>query len=442
LRADDVARNRFLDRLKRAGWRHWTVVALVLAITVPLTPAVDRLLGLDQVQCWIFQQLGEIAPRPLEPRYTRLIMIGDAEYYGEELRHRRPIRRDYLAKLVDALAAADASVIALDFDLRMPNPGRGSAPGDYDALRSDYRSEVDALVRAVARAAERRKVVLPKRIAQSADGGYRLSPDVYSPYGICTRLTADGRWDNPGTPEFPLSAQAKANISCGYIALPRDRCQIAPCLDVGHEGKIDSFALALARAHDPGIAGQVGETPYFGTYLRGSVLDDPRIAVSARALLARDPAALAVVRFKPIIVGARWHTDAHGVGKFVDLHWTPVGWINGTMIHQSYAEAILDGRLYALVPHWMRYIFEVLYALVLAAVLAAYTATQARWAIFAGFVVALPLAQWLLLQLAGVDFQALPALLGLFLHSLFEQPVDAGVGRAVQAWRSLTRRLR
>jgi CHASE2 domain-containing sensor protein len=437
-----VAANRFFKRLKRTGWRHWAVVVLVLVIVVPMTPAIDKLLGLDQVQCWIFQRLGEITPRPLEPRYIRLVMIGDDEYYGPELQHRKPIRRDYLARLVDALAEANAAVIALDFDLRVPDPGRGATPGDYAALKGDYQIEVELLVRAVARAAETHMVVLPKRITQASDGQYRLSPDVYSPYGICTRLTADGRWDNPGTPEFPLSAQAKANISCGYIALPRDRCQIAPCLNVGHEGKIDSFALAVARAWNPSAAQSVGETPYFGTYLRETVLDDPRITVTAQKVLARDPAALAVVRFKPVIVGARWHKDAASTGEYIDLHWTPIGWIAGTMIHQSYAEAILDGRLYALMPHWMRYIFEILYALLLAAVLAAYTRTRTRWAIFAGFVLALPLAQWLLLQLAGVDFQALPALIGLFLHSLFEQPADAAVERGVEAWRRFARRTR
>jgi CHASE2 domain-containing sensor protein len=434
-----VAADRFLKRLKRTGWRHWAVVALVLVIIVPMTPGLDRLFGLDQVQCWIFQRLGEIAPRPLEPRYIRLVMIGDDEYYGDALRHRKPIRRDYLARIVDALAETNAAVIALDFDLRVPDPARGATPGDYAALKGDYQAEVELLVRAVARAAETHMVVLPKRIDQGPDGTYHLSPDVYSPYGICTRLTADGRWYNPGTPEFPLSAQAKANISCGYIALPRDRCQVGPCLDVGHEGKIDSFALAVARAWNPSAAQDVGETPYFGTYLRETVLDDPRVTISASALLARDPAALAVVRFKPVIVGARWHRDAAGTGEYIDLHWTPIGRVNGTMIHEGYAEAILDGRLYALVPHWMRHAFEILYALLLAAVLAAYTATRTRWAIFAGFVLALPIAQWLLIQLAGVDFQALPALIGLFLHSLFEQPVDAAVDRGVQAWRRLVR---
>jgi hypothetical protein len=112
------------------------------------------------------------------------------------------------------------------------------------------------------------------------------------------------------------------------------------------------------------------------------------------------------------------------------------------MIHQSYAEAILDGRLYALVPHWTRYVFEIVYALILAIVLAAYTATRTRWAIFAGFLLVLPLAQWLMLQLAGVDFQALPALIGLFLHSLFERPVDGAVQRGLQEWRRLVRRFR
>jgi len=47
-------------------------------------------------------------------RHATVILIGDKEYWGPVLAGRSPLRRDYLAQLIDRLDQADASLIALD----------------------------------------------------------------------------------------------------------------------------------------------------------------------------------------------------------------------------------------------------------------------------------------------------------------------------------------
>ena len=61
--------------------------------------------------------------RSSQPMST-LVLIGDDEFWLGELSGRRPVKRSYLAIIVRALdsESVNASVIALDFDLRLPKP--------------------------------------------------------------------------------------------------------------------------------------------------------------------------------------------------------------------------------------------------------------------------------------------------------------------------------
>ena len=60
--------------------------------------------------------------RPIRPKRTALVLIGDDEYWGGELKRRVPIKRDYLAKLVNKLDQAQPELIVLDFILRRLRP--------------------------------------------------------------------------------------------------------------------------------------------------------------------------------------------------------------------------------------------------------------------------------------------------------------------------------
>ena len=80
----------------------------------------------------VFQWLLDHGPRPPEPKYVKIVLVEDDEYWEGSPAGRRPIKRSYLKDLVDHLVAAKAYVIALDFDLRTPNPASTEIPKDYE----------------------------------------------------------------------------------------------------------------------------------------------------------------------------------------------------------------------------------------------------------------------------------------------------------------------
>src|SRR5208282_970912 len=191
---------------------------------------------------------------PTSARNVKVVIIRDDEYWDGDLHHRVPTDRAYLARLLRALDTADASVIALDFDERLPHTGAPGTLGDYGEIDSykPYRDETDELVRAIGEIAERRKIVLSKTIDGPTDGPFRLGGDIFQPYGICTKLIGDGQWLNPGTPQFKLSPVAQKNISCGYIRLMDDRRRVPPPAKItGQSGVLDAFPLAIVRARAP-----------------------------------------------------------------------------------------------------------------------------------------------------------------------------------------------
>ncbi|MFD1561263.1 CHASE2 domain-containing protein [Paraburkholderia silviterrae] len=94
--------------------------------------------------------------RTPSPVNITLLQIGDDEYWKGSLARRVPVKRDYLAALVNKLCAADPQVVALDFDLHSP-----VVDGSYND-NPEYKGETLTLVDSVNRAAASGcKVVLP-----------------------------------------------------------------------------------------------------------------------------------------------------------------------------------------------------------------------------------------------------------------------------------------
>jgi CHASE2 domain-containing sensor protein len=112
---------------------------LVFLLTVTGSSYVYDYLHLNAVRAQFFQQLLDWGPRPPEPNFTKIVLIEDDEYWSPTLGGRRPIKRDYLAKLIDKLASLQSQVIALDFDTRLPDPQSYDVP-------EEYRNETDALI--------------------------------------------------------------------------------------------------------------------------------------------------------------------------------------------------------------------------------------------------------------------------------------------------------
>ena len=400
--------------------RYWIGALAVLIVATLIAPYVEDQLGIVKLRYGLYQQMTQLEWRPLLPRFVKVVLIGDREHWGSELQGIVPIKREYLARLVDKLAADNATVIALDFDVRLTTR---NARGTLAEIPSSTLDGVKKLVHSIIAAADAgHRIVLSKTIDFSDKGGYRLIPDIYQAFGICTTLSPDGSWQNPGSkPEFVISARAARNITCGYIALPYDMRVLPPpiLLDTGQH--LESFSLAVAKQRAPKLASKVSENAYYGSYIPPPTMEAYNVAIPSSDLLSPSTDTANLIYGNAVIVGAQWHGKAYGVGEIVDLHPTPIGPISGALIHENFAEAILDSRIFGYVPDWGLRLLEVLFGIVAAVAFALYADIWTKAAIFVGLCAVLVATQWLMLQIFGTFFEAFVPLMGLALHSVIER---------------------
>jgi len=232
-----------------------------------------------------------------------------------KLQGRIPIKRDYLASLIDKLDLAEARVIALDFDLRSPSP-------DGNPVESpDYNVETSTLLKTVKRIAPRRLIVLPRTIWKE-NGEYVTNSDIYDGYDF-------------GSP----------NVFKGYIALPYERLEIPLTLKLKGNVPLDSFSMAVVRAFRSKALDylpQADHAPYF-RFINENGFDHK----TAREVLTADPKVLQQdVGGRIVVVGGSWRRWAYGTGPRIDLHDTPVGLMPGAYLHANYIEAMLGNRTY------------------------------------------------------------------------------------------------
>jgi CHASE2 domain-containing sensor protein len=408
------------------GLRYWLTAALILLASVLLTSWIPNIVDFSPIKYALFQKLTQFAPRSTKPRYTRLIYIDD-DVHRKELGDRIPLRRDYLARIVQALDADDVRLIALDFRLPTVDPAKPTNPGDLAAIGA-YRTETDVLMREIARVAQNRKIVLPFMLYVDEKNGtvpvaYRVIQQVY---GMCVAPLKDGGWSNPGEPQqgFPLSGDAKTNISCGYINLPGDLRQVPPPTAVRDGIPIDSLSLAIARAIDPEDAAEIdmanrANRTLFASYFSQDRLIPGATVITSKQLLGADqPAMKKLLAHQAVIVGGHWETGLPGSGEFVDMILTPAGKISGALVHQNFAEAILDDRLYSPLANWF---LEILFALGSAFVFAAFSNIWTKLGIICAAVAALLLYEWAVFFLFGIFIDAFLPVLGLGLHSIVER---------------------
>ena len=408
---------RFFARHSRG---YWIRAFVILIVCVFATSYVERALDLEQARYWWYQKLTELEHRPLMPRDVKVVLIGDAEHWGPELNGITPTKRSYLAKLVDRLSQYNAKAIALDFDLRLPDPGLKVVPGDFSGISPDTLADVKTLIRSIGRAAAAgRKVVLSRSIAFGKNGGYVFAPDIYQAFGICLARKGDG-WLNPGLPEFPLDARAQKNITCGYVALPYDMRLMPPRLYAGGGQEVDSFAFVLAQATKPHIAKAAIFDNSYGSYIPPHVLEENDALISANRLLSADPDIEEWVDGSAVIVGGQWHALGEDAGERTDTHLTPIGPVSGAVIHENFAEAILDSRVYGQVPEWTLHAAEILFSLIAIVAFSYFSSLWLELGLLAALCIALVFIQWTMLQIFGTFFEAFVPLIGLFLHALAE----------------------
>ena len=416
-----AAWNWFLARVRERGLRYWTSAIIVLIASVAATPFIYDFFQLDTARSHLFQWLAASPPRPLEPRFVKVVLIGDDEYWLGTLAGRRPVKRGYLADLVQRLDQAKAQVVALDFDLRLADPTSNS-------VSSDYEEETATLIgKIVSAAANGTKLVLSRALWTDGKGGYILDPDAYQAFGLCVSLRPDGRWDNPGTPAIPVNAEAARNISCGYIALPYDELVLPGQLKLASAQYLDSFALAIARAKNPDAVAGIDATLSYANYISRQTLEDKH-AIFWAGDLVRGKVPGEELRGQTIIVGADWSTLAAGRGQSIDAHQTPVGTIVGALIHDNFVEALLDSRVYVATSGRLIEGAEVLFG-VIATILFALLARL--WTKLIGVVVLsglLILIQRTVLHEFGIFFDAFIPLLAVWLHSIYDRLIGADGG--------------
>jgi len=332
-----------LGQLAKKKLWYWVKVGVIIIAGVVAGHWLDEEGYLIGPRYKTYQLIQSLSPFPPYPQHTALVLIQDEEYWRGEPAGRAPIKRDYLARLVEALARADAGLIAVDFDLRSQMPD-----GSASLERKEYAGEVGKFCEAVKNASQRRRVVLPKTIALAESEGddyvYESKPDIHDRCDL-----AGGR------------------VRYGYIALPPDTRQVPLLtLPVNNGPPLDSFSQAIARAWNEDALKRLPareDLPY-GSFINFAEFE-PHV-VSAKKLLDGDPTALEKVANRIVILSGAWHTQGYGTGSVTDSYETPVGFIPGSFIHANYVEAMLTSRVFRPWGGWTLVVIEVLLSLCVA----------------------------------------------------------------------------
>jgi CHASE2 domain-containing sensor protein len=400
----------WLKQLRCKGRTYWLVAGGLIALGTGIGYLLSKEDAWISLRYSIYQSLE--GARPIQPyaQRTSLIVIGDAEYWKGELARRVPIKRSYLAKLVQALDPADPAVIALDFDLSSPIPD-GSL-----VEHPDYEAETKQFIDVLNTIGRRRAIILPTTIGTDDHGDYDLESDIF--HDLDLRGTM---------------------ITRGYIALPDDLRQVPLSLPIQGGPKVggtylDSFAEAIVRAYNRNslqhLLGNQKDLLVYGSYLR---TDDFNV-LQAGDVLTSDPDALkSQLAHRIVIVGGGWHTYAYERGAQIDTYFTPVGWIPGVFIHANYVEALLDSRIYKPLGEIIGIAIEALLALFVAMVFALEIAGWRKSLIIASLGLSLMVLTYVLWQNLGLFFDFFIPTLLVTGHFAFEQ---------VRTWRADARKYR
>lgn len=390
-----MTRAELLGQLRRKGFLYWVRVVILLAVGMV---AGDWLSGEEiwvDLRYRIYQSQHSSSPRKPYAERTAVVLIQDEDYWKGPLGRRVPIKRGYLAKLVDGLDAANPAVIALDFDLASPVPDGGLVE------HPDYRTERQEFLNAVKRASLRRKIVLPRTVDLDEGRQYIVRSDIHDGFNFGPK---------------------RENIYTGYIALPYDIRHVPVALRLRGGGTVDSFATAIVRAYNPKALGRVpdGNSLPFGSYLK---VEEFR-QVSAQDVLKRRREALAQLAHKIVIVGGAWHRQGYGRGDLVDAYFTPVGWIGGAFIHANYVEALLDGRVYKVLDERIVRGMEIMMVLLGAMIFALEIRPSQKWLAASGLCVVLVIVNYFVLQNLGKFFDFFVPLVLIAGHAALDQVLE------------------
>jgi CHASE2 domain-containing sensor protein len=384
---------KILTTCRRKRLTYWVTAAVFAVIGYAVSH------GLDSVTAWLdlkysaYVVMQNLRGGPDRVPQVVLVGIGDNEFYGHELQARRPLKRDYLARLVAKLAEANPRLIGLDVDFRSPVPE--SEASDFDA----YAAEDRALVTALCDAQANTPIVISKAVYGDSIVPLRAERNVYD--GI------DAPCPVPG-----------GRIASGYLALPTDLRRVPLSVRLTDGSTVDSFALAIARSlarRQYPSALEVERLPY-GRFRAASAFQ--RIDADA-VMQGRERDAL---DGQVVIVYGDWHVLAKGRGSsFVDAFRTPVGTVGGAFVHANLVETLLAAEYTLASPEQVAIVVEFLIALGLAVAFAFPMSLLRKFGYLAATAGVLFVAAWLSFQVFAVFFDILPILASMYLHTVADQ---------------------
>src|SRR6267154_1487247 len=160
------------SQLKRHTACHWATIIILIGIGTFGGHKLGELNVWREIRYKLYQSvLGRLTFRTPRPKRTVVVLITDKEFWQPPLDGQSPLKRDYLASLVERIDAGNPAVIALDVDLSI----RSASDCDRHAVHG---IENTKLLQSLRTAANNRTVVLAKAIsyADASQLQYALVP--------------------------------------------------------------------------------------------------------------------------------------------------------------------------------------------------------------------------------------------------------------------------
>jgi CHASE2 domain-containing sensor protein len=377
------------------GFRYWLLASAFIAAGIAASGYLNSHYLFLGLRYTAYQMLQRTGPRDTQhARSVVFVAIDDAEFWRGRLDRRIPVKRDYLASLVEILDAADPEVVAIDYALRSP------APDGSLVETPAYAGETAKLIAAIERTTNC-TVVLPATLNQSS------YDERTQAYALDSSIFGSHRFLNP-------------RVRWGYVNVFPDIRRIPLAVRIqGSRLLVPSFSQQIAATLDP-----QSETAWHSQgRVFGSFMPIAGFAAIPARLVLSDPAGSwrDRVRHRAIIIGSFAHRDAEDRGPYIDGFPTPAGVVPGAAVHANYVEALVNGRIYPVIPAVASDTAEILLSLAVSITLARRLGVLRKAAYFVSLLAsAFVLSYFLLQNLAAFFDPALPVLAVIF-HSLGER---------------------
>lgn len=378
---------------------HWVIVFATVAAGLHIGHVIsDSQLWLE----WRYaasNAIQALAPRPSIAKYTSVVLIGTDDYWSSPLAARVPINRRYLAELLREISRGDPYLVALDFDMRSPDP-----TGTLIEF-PEFVDETRDLIAQIRMSAKEHHVVLPRAVWAAPGHRYQLDSDVWK--------LAHDLFDLP-------------QVHGGYIALPPDLRKVPLAVPLVNSSPLDSFSLAIARTREKKVTDLLKQTGGREKLPFASYIPETEFSTHTAKSVFQATAASLKEWFsgRLVLVGGSWTRLAANRGARIDSYMTPEGVMPGVFVHANYVEALLDQRTFEPAAEWAVSALEVAVVLTCIIVLGLPLRTWTKAAIYISAFFLLVVVNYLSLHNFGRFFDFFVPLVVIVCHLIFEQVVE------------------